>query len=58
MKKHQLPILSVVQVGSEFGRFLIQDQNERIWTGEQFSSGGGVLYANHDDASVDVHTIL
>lgn len=58
MEKRQLPILIVVKVGSVFGRFLIQDQNEKIWTGEQFGSGCGALYADHDYACVDVHSIL
>ena len=38
-KKRELPILYVVQIGSdEFQRYLIRDQEERFGTGESFDS--------------------
>ena len=58
-KKQKLPILSVVQIGSDdFERFVIRDQISRVWTGEQFGTDGGVLYANHNDAASDSQDIL
>ena len=58
-KKQKLPILSVVQVGSdEFERFEIRDQQDRVWTGEQFGSDGGVLYACQNNAASDSQDIL
>lgn len=58
-KKQKLPILSVVQVGSdEFERFEIRDQHDRVWNGNQFGSGGGVLYANQNNAASDSQDIL
>jgi len=58
-KWRKLPILSVVQVGSdEFERFLIRDQKERVWTGERFESGTGVLYAKENRAAAEIHSIL
>lgn len=58
-KKQKLPILSVVQVGSdEFERFVIKDEQERVWTGDQFGFGGGVLYADHNNAASDSQDIL
>ena len=55
----RLPILYVVQVGSdEFQRYVIEDQEERVWTGNQFNSEGGVLFARHNEASTEAQTIL
>ena len=58
MKKKKLPILSVMRLRSEFGRFLIQDDKKRVWTGEQFDSGRALLYADSNDACFEVHKIL
>lgn len=59
MAKKRLPILYVVQVGSEeFERYLIRDQEERVWTGEQFDSEGGALFARHNDAAIESQNIL
>lgn len=59
MAKNPLPILYVVQIGeSEFQRFAIEDQHDRVWTGEQFGSQGGVLFARHNDAAVEAQNIL
>lgn len=58
-RKQKLPILSIMQVGSdEFERFLIKDEQERVWTGERFGSDGGVLYAHQNQALSDTHDIL
>ena len=55
----RLPILYVVQVGSdEFQRYVIEDQEERVWTGNQFNSDGGVLFARHNEASTEAQSIL
>lgn len=58
-KKQKLPILSVVQIGNdEFERFEIRDQQDRVWNGNQFGSGAGVLYANQNNAALDSQEIL
>ena len=58
-KKRELPILYVVQIGSdEFQRYLIRDQEERVWTGNQFDSEGGALFARHNDAATEAQAIL
>ncbi len=58
-KKRELPTLRVVQIGSdEFERYLIEDQEERVWTGEQFDSQGGALFAKHNDAAIEAQNIL
>ena len=59
MKKKKLPILSIMKLRSEFGRFMIQDDKKRVWTGEQFdASSRALLYANSNDACLKVHDIL
>lgn len=60
MKNHrQLPILWVVQIqNSEFERFWIEDQDDRVWTGERFDSVGGSLFADLNDAALEVQNIL
>lgn len=59
MAKKRLPVLYVVQVGNEeFERYLIEDQEERVWTGEQFDSQGAELFARHNDAAVESQNIL
>lgn len=58
-KKRELPILYVVQIGSdEFQRYLIRDQEERVWTGNQFDSEGGALFARHNEAAIEAQNIL
>ena len=58
-EKQKLPTLYVVQIGNdEFERYLIEDQEERVWTGKQFDSEGGVLFARHNDAAVESQNIL
>jgi len=58
-KKRDLPILTVVQIGNEeFERYLIEDQEERVWTGERFDSDGGALFAKHNDAAIESQNIL
>ena len=58
-RKRELPTLRVVQIGSdEFERYLIEDQEERVWTGEQFDSQGAALFARHNDAAVESQNIL
>ena len=58
-EKQKLPILYVVQVGSEeFQRYLIEDQADRVWTGERFDSQGAALFARHNDAAVESQNIL
>jgi hypothetical protein len=58
-EKRQLPTLYVVQIGNdEFERYLIRDQEERVWTGEQFDSEGGALFARHNDAAIEAQAIL
>ena len=48
-----------MQVGSEqFQRYLIEDQADRVWTGERFESGGGALFAKHNDAATEAQNIL
>lgn len=58
-EKQKLPILYVVQVGSEeFQRYLIEDQADRVWTGERFDSQGAALFAKHNDAATETQSIL
>jgi hypothetical protein len=58
-EKRQLPTLYVVQIGNdEFERYLIRDQEERVWTGEQFDAQGAALFARHNDAAVEAQHIL
>lgn len=58
-EKQKLPTLYVVQVGSEdFQRYLIEDQADRVWTGERFDSQGAALFARHNDAAVESQNIL
>ena len=59
MEKHEkLPMLRVVQVGNpDFQRYLIEDEQNRLWTGEKFGQMG-VLYADHNHAAADAHQIL
>ena len=58
-KKRELPTLYVVQIGSEeFERYLIRDQEERVWTGKQFDSQGGALFARHNEAAIEAQSIL
>jgi hypothetical protein len=58
-EKQKLPILYVVQVGSEeFQRYLIEDQADRVWTGERFDSQGAALFARHNDAAIESQIIL
>lgn len=54
----KLPILTVMRTQTEFPRFLIQDDNERVWTGERFHANGAALFANQNDACLEVHSIL
>ncbi len=59
MAKKQLPILYVVQIGSEeFQRYVIEDQQDRVWTGERFDSQGAALFARHNDAAIEAQAIL
>lgn len=58
-KKRELPTLRVVQIDNdEFERYLIEDQEERVWTGEQFDSQGAALFARHNDAATESQNIL
>ena len=58
-KKRELPILRVVQIGNEeFERYVIEDQEEQVWTGERFDSDGGALFAKHNDAATEAQNIL
>ena len=58
-EKQQLPTLYVVQIGNdEFERFVIEDQQDRVWTGKRFDSEGGALFAKHNDAAVESQNIL
>jgi len=58
MNTKKLPILQVVQI-NDLPRFVIQDQRERIWTGDRFSSmHNGELFARHNDAAVEAQNIL
>jgi hypothetical protein len=59
MANNPLPILYVVQIGEpEFQRFVIEDEQDRVWTGERFDSGGGALFAKHNDAATEAQNIL
>lgn len=58
-KKRELPTLYVVQIGeSGFERFVIEDEQDRVWTGERFDSQGAALFARHNDAATEAQTIL
>lgn len=58
-KKRQLPILRVVQIGNdEFERYLIEDHEEQVWTGERFDTQGAALFARHNDAAIETQNIL
>jgi hypothetical protein len=57
-KKHALPILSIVRAGpSQFERFQIADDKDRLWTGTAFGPTG-ILYATHNAAATDIQLIL
>ena len=57
-KERQLPVLYVVESGSpDFKRWMISDDQDRLWGGEDFGQNG-VLYATHSDAAVDAQNIL
>jgi hypothetical protein len=59
MAKERLPILFVVQIGeSDFERYVIEDQQDRVWTGERFDSHGAALFARQNDAASEAQTIL
>ena len=59
MAEKKLPILYIVQFcESEFQRFIIQDEQDRVWTGERFDSEGGALFARHNDAAAESQSIL
>lgn len=59
MAKEPLPILYVVQIGqAQFERFVIEDEQDRVWTGERFDSDGGALFAKHNDAATEAQEIL
>ena len=58
-KKRELPPLFVVQIGeSHYERFVIADDQDRVWTGEHFDSQGAALFARHNDAATEAQTIL
>ena len=55
----RLPILCVVQVNNPHAeRYVIEDQKQRVWSGNRFSSHNPTLYAKHNDAAVEVQSIL
>lgn len=59
MAKEPLPILYVVQIGqAQFERFVIEDEQDRVWTGERFDSQGAALFAHHNDAAIESQNIL
>lgn len=58
MDNQRLPILRVVQIGDEFERYLIEDQQDRVWTGERFDSQGAALFACHHHVATEAQTIL
>lgn len=59
MPNNRLPVLYVVQIGDTgYERFIIEDQHERIWTGERFDTAGGALFARHNDAAIEAQSIL
>ena len=56
--ERQLPVLYVVESGSpDFQRWMVSDDRDRFWGGEDFGQTG-VLYARHNDAAVDAQNIL
>lgn len=56
--ERQLPILFVVESGSpDFQRWMISDDKDRLWDGQDFGPNG-LLYARHNDAAVDARDIL
>ena len=59
MNTKKLPILRVVETDGPFNRFVIEDQKNRVWTGERFSRVlKPTLYADHNAACSDVQGIL
>ena len=58
MDNERLPILRVVQIGNEFERYVIQDQRERVWTGNDFDSHGAAVFAHHHHVATEAQTIL
>jgi len=59
MASNPLPILYVVQIGEpDFQRFVIEDEQDRVWTGERFDSQGATLFARHNDAAIEGQNIL
>lgn len=56
--ERKLPVLSIVTAGTpQFRRFQISDDKDRLWTGQDFGETG-VLYGRHNDAAIDIQTIL
>ncbi len=56
--ERQLPVLYVVEsVPPDFQRWMISDDRDRLWSGQEFGQNG-VLYARHNDAAVDAQNIL
>ncbi len=58
-EQRRLPILRVVPVGTPaFWRFQISNETGLIWTGKEFHSLGGALYAAHNTAAAVAQSIL
>ena len=58
MGNDNLPILTVYQVTPQFDRFVIQNEQGWVWTGYNFAPTGAALFANHNQACIEVHEIL
>lgn len=58
-QERQIPILTVFQTSDQFERYYIQDDRDRVWTGDKFQSGKRpTLYADDFEVRSTVHRIL
>jgi hypothetical protein len=58
-KTKKLPILNVVEQKGPFERYVIEDNKNRVWTGDRFSKlHKPTLFANHNAAATEVQGIL
>jgi hypothetical protein len=59
MRDSPLPIVRVVHLDlPSCERFFIEDDHNRVWTGQSFEAEGEVLFAHHCDAALEAQAIL
>jgi hypothetical protein len=62
MMNTKLPIISIVPLGGNFERYVIEDQRQRVWDGSRFvkpvTPTTPLVYAGHNSAAIDAQGIL